>query len=59
MMQAWDEVTAALTAAFPVTRLHLVPNPAHKSAHTFGWIVTAVETKPAPAASRKLVLAAG
>jgi hypothetical protein len=59
MMQAWDEVTAALTAAFPVTRLHLVPDPAHKIAHTFGWIVTAVETKPAPAASRKLVLAAG
>jgi hypothetical protein len=59
MMQAWDEVTAALTAAFPVTRLHLVPDPAHKIAHTFGWIVTAVETKPAPASSRKLVLAAG
>jgi hypothetical protein len=59
MMQAWDEVTAALTAAFPVTRLHLVPDPAHKIAHTFGWIVTAVETKPAPPSSRKLVLAAG
>jgi hypothetical protein len=54
MLRSWNEVVTAKTAALPLTRIHLVPDPATKIGRTFGWQVTALDLAPtaAPAPQR-------